>query len=137
MITSYISKKWHFKNFQLLWLFCCSSALAKQSCTILNRNKDTEHLCLTPNFGREGIYYLPIKSSGFPGNSAVKEFTCNAGDMGSTPGSGSFPGEGNGNPLRYSCLENPMDREVWWTTVHGVARIRHDLATKQQQKLSG
>ena len=39
-------------------------------------------------------------------------------------------GEGNGKPLQYSCLENPMDRGVWWTTVHGVARVRHDLATK-------
>ena len=41
------------------------------------------------------------------------------------------PGEGNGNPLQYSCLENPMDRGAWWATVHGVARVRHDLATKQ------
>ena len=39
-------------------------------------------------------------------------------------------GEGNGNPLRYSCLENPMNRGAWWATVHGVARVGHDLATK-------
>ena len=43
---------------------------------------------------------------------------------------GSIPGEGNGNPLQYSCLENPMDRRAWQATVHGVARARHDLATK-------
>ena len=40
------------------------------------------------------------------------------------------PGERNGNPLQYSCLENPMDREVWQATVHGVIRVRHDLVTK-------
>ena len=44
------------------------------------------------------------------------------------------PGEGNGNPLQYSCLENPMDRGAWWATVHGVARVGHDLATKPQKK---
>ena len=52
------------------------------------------------------------------------------GDPGSSPGLGTSPGEGNGNPLQYSCLENPMDREAWWVTVHGVSRVRYDLATK-------
>ena len=46
----------------------------------------------------------------------------NVGDLGSIPGSGRFSGEGNGNPLQYSCLENPMDQEAWWATVHGVAK---------------
>ena len=46
------------------------------------------------------------------------------------PGSGRSPGEGNGNPLQYSCLENPMDGGAWWATAHGVTRVRHDLATK-------
>ena len=64
---------------------------------------------------------LVAVSLGFPGGSDSKESTCNAGDLGSIPGSGRFPGEGNGNPLQYSCLENPLDREVWWVTVHGVA----------------
>ena len=49
-----------------------------------------------------------------------KESSCNAGDAGSIPGWGKSPGEGNGNPLQYSCLENPMDRGTWWTTVHRV-----------------
>ena len=48
-------------------------------------------------------------------------------------GLGRFPGDGNGNPLQYSCLENLMDRGAWRATVHGVARVRHDSATKQQQ----
>ena len=50
---------------------------------------------------------------GFPGGSEVKASACNAGDLGSIPGSGRFPGEGNGNPLQYSCLENPMDGGAW------------------------
>ena len=48
---------------------------------------------------------------------------------------GRSPGEGNGNPLQYSCLENPTDRGAWQATVHGVAKVRHDLATKLLQKL--
>ena len=56
---------------------------------------------------------------GFPGGSVVKNLFANAGDMGSIPGSGRPPGEGNGNPLLYSCLENPMR---WWATVHGVTK---------------
>ena len=50
---------------------------------------------------------------GFPGGSEVKAPASNAGDLGSIPGSGRSPGEGNGNPLQYSCLENPMDGEAW------------------------
>ena len=59
---------------------------------------------------------------GFPGGSDCKESTGNAGDSGSIPGSGRSPGEGNGNPLQYSCLENPKDRGTWRTTVHWVAK---------------
>ena len=51
-----------------------------------------------------------------------KESACNAADSGSIPGSGRSPGEGNGNPLQYSCLENPMDRGAWQVIVHGVAK---------------
>ena len=61
---------------------------------------------------------------GFPDGSEVKASAHNAGDLGSIPGSGRFPGEGNGNPLQYSCLENPMDRGAWRATVHGVAKSR-------------
>ena len=63
----------------------------------------------------------------FPGGSEVKESACNVGDLGSIPGSGRSPGEGNGNPLQYSCLENPMDRGAWWATVHGVANSQTRL----------
>ena len=63
-------------------------------------------------------------------NSVDKESARNAGDPGSIPGSGRSPGAGNGNPLQYSCLENPMDRGAWQATVNGVTRVVYDLATK-------
>jgi len=69
--------------------------------------------------------------NGFPGGSVVKNPPVNAGDMGSILGSGRSPGEGNGNPLQYSCLEKSMDRGVWQATVHGIAS-QLDLGTKQQ-----
>ena len=64
----------------------------------------------------------------FPGGSEVKVSACNVGDLGSIPGSGRSPGEGNGNPLQYSCLENPIDGGAWWATVHGVAKSRTGLS---------
>ena len=65
---------------------------------------------------------------GFPGGSKVKVSACNVGDLGSIPGSGRSPGEGNGNPLQYSCPENPMDGGDWWAIVHGVAKSRTRLS---------
>ena len=59
---------------------------------------------------------------GSPGGSDNKESACNAGDAGSIPGLGESPGEGTGNPLQYSCLDNSMDRGIWRTIVHGVAK---------------
>ena len=60
--------------------------------------------------------------TGFPGGSDSKESACNARDPGSISGSGRSSGEGNGNPLQYSCLENSMDKGAWQPTVHGVER---------------
>ena len=65
---------------------------------------------------------------GFPGSSDGQASAYNAGDLGSIPGSGRPPGEGNGNPLQYSCLENPMDQGAWWATVHGVAKSQTQLS---------
>ena len=59
---------------------------------------------------------------GFPGNSVVKNPPAKAGDAGSIPESGRSPGGGNGNPHQYSCLENPIDRGVWWAVVHRVSK---------------
>ena len=64
---------------------------------------------------------------GSPDNSAGKESACNAGDQGSTLWSERSPGEGNGNPLQYSCLEHPMDRGAWWAIVHGISKSRTRL----------
>ena len=61
---------------------------------------------------------------GFSGGSDGKGSACNAGNPGSVPWRGNPPGEGNGNPLQYSSLENPMDRGAWETTVHGVAETQ-------------
>ena len=75
---------------------------------------------------------------GFPGGTSNKEPLANSEirDMGSIPGLGRSPGEGNGNPLQYSCLENPMDRGAWQAIVHGVVRVRYDLVTKPPQILT-
>ena len=64
----------------------------------------------------------------FPGRSDGKASAYNVGYLGSIPGSGRSLGEGNGNPLKYSCLENPMDGEAWWATVHWVAKSRTRLS---------
>ena len=63
-----------------------------------------------------------IHEQGFPGGSVVKNLSANAGDASLIPGSGRCPGDGNGNPLQYSCLENLMDRGTWWAIVHGVIK---------------
>ena len=65
---------------------------------------------------------MTMESKDFPGGSDGKASVYHAGDLGSIPGSGRSPGEGNGNPLQYSCLENPMDRGAWRATVHGVTK---------------
>ena len=65
-----------------------------------------------------------------------KEFICNAGDAGSILGSGRSPGEGNGNPLQHSCLENPMDRRAWRATVHGVAKSWASLSNWTQYEMT-
>ena len=65
---------------------------------------------------------------GFPAGSDSKETSCNAGDLGSIPGSGRSLGEGNDFPLQYSCLENSMDRGAWWATVHEVAKGQTQLS---------
>ena len=75
----------------------------------------------------------------FPNSSAVKSPSANGGDvrdMGLISGWGQSPGGGNGNPLQYSCLKNPVDRGAWWAIVHGVQRIGHDWATKPKKAMA-
>ena len=64
-----------------------------------------------------------------PGGSNGKESACNAGDPSLIPGLGRSPGEGNGNPLQYSCLENSKDRGAWWVIIHRVAKSQTRLMT--------
>ena len=74
-----------------------------------------------PNAG--GVALIPGQGNRvFPGGLVVKNLPANAEDMGSIPGLGRSPGEGNGNPFQYSCLGNPKDRGAWWATVHGVVK---------------
>ena len=75
-----------------------------------------------------GVLPSPTILLGFPGGSDGKAIVCNSGDLGSVPGSGRSPGERNGNPLQYSCLENFMDGGAWQATVHGVAKSRTRLS---------
>ena len=95
-----------------------------------------EWFLLPPEFlGAHGpdsskLYEQPWSLWSFPCSSVGNESASNAGDLGSVPGLGRSPGEGNGNPLEYSCLENPMDCILPGSSIHGVARVRHDLATK-------
>ena len=70
-------------------------------------------------------YCLP---EDFPGGSDGKESACSVRDLGSVPGLTRSPGEGNGNTLQYSCLENSMDRRAWWATVHGVTEGRTQVS---------
>ena len=71
----------------------------------------------------------------FPGDSVEKNPPANAGDSGLILGPGVSPGEGNGKPLQYSCLGNPIDRVAWWLQFMGSQRIGPNLATKQQQQI--
>ena len=68
------------------------------------------------------VYFFAYGYPVFPSGSDGKESACNAGDPGSIPGSGKSPGEGNGNPLQYSCLENPMEGGAWQAPIHGVTK---------------
>ena len=69
------------------------------------------------------FFYIKLtQAKGFPGGSVVKNPPANARDLGLIPGLGRSPGEGNGNPFQYSCLENPMDRRDWWAAAHRVVK---------------
>ena len=103
------------------------------------------HIYLYTHFTGENTEELANGTSLVAKNSDCKESTCNAGDPGSIPGLGRSPGEGNGNPLQYSYLENPMVRGAWWATIHGgwkeldmteqltlFTSLAHDMLQKQE-----
>ena len=95
-----------------------------------NNTGDSCHAFLQGIFPTQGLNPgLPHCSLSFPGSSEGKASPCNTGDLDSIPGSGRSPGEGNGNSLQYSCLENPMDGGAWWAAVHRVAESWTQLVT--------
>ena len=112
-----LSSSFYFSSHQLLAAFIVCSVSMNVTTLIPHKASMVTHL----------VKNLP----------AMQETVCNAGDLGSIPGLGRSPGEGNGNPLQYSCLGNPLDRGACWAAVHGVTRVRHDLATKPQQPPPG
>ena len=87
---------------------------------MIDVGKDTEKRKLLHSVSQNVSWHSHYKK--YHGGSDGKAYTYNAGDLGSIPGSGRSPGEGNGNPLQYCCLENPMDRGIWRATVHRVAK---------------
>ena len=101
----------------------------KKNTRLININKNRPHGLPSCVMGSSLFVFIYLYL-GFPHSSVSKESACNAGDPVLIPGLGRSSGEGNGNPLQYSCLENPMDRGAWQATVHGIARVGHDLATK-------
>ena len=99
-------------------------------------HKLTNHTCMNLFWGSlfcsTGLcncFYTNSILVWFPDSSDDKESACNAGDPGLTPESGRSPGEGNGNPIQYFCLENSMDREAWWATVHRVTKNQTQLSS--------
>ena len=88
----------------------------------------TSFLLIVPWALLDNLQISTLKHTGFPGGSDGKESICNAGDLGSIPGSGRSPGEGNDYPLQHSCLENSMDRGAWWATAHGAAKSQTRLS---------
>jgi len=82
-------------------------------------------VCLFSAIGMSYGVYKTYTYVFIPDVSVVKNPSANTGDTGLIPGSGRSPGRGNGNPLQYSCLENPVDRGAWRATVHGVQRVRY------------
>ena len=90
-------------------------------------------LTLGSDEGKDSFYGIASsKERSFPGGLDSKESACDAGDLGSIPGSGRSSGERNGNPLQYSCLESSMDRGAWWATVHGVTKSWTNAFTFKQ-----
>ena len=88
----------------------------------MSLSKASRGICRTVPYQYTAYFILIPNLQGFPGGAVVKNLPANAGDAGSVPGSGRLPGGGNGNPLQYSCLKNPMDRGAWRATVSGVAK---------------
>ena len=108
--------------FSLSVYSCSCKALVELSCYHLHKRRFHSEILIQLVWDRASPSAFFEDPHGFPGGSDGKESTCNAGDLGSIPVLGKSPGGGNGHPRQYSCLENPMDRGAWQTTVHGVTK---------------
>ena len=106
--------------------FChCNSHLL---CTLQHDRKSQKAPGLNLHLPADLFFKSLTDFLGLPRWLSGKESACNKGDLDSISGSGRSPGRGHGNPLQYSCLENPTDREAWWATVDGVAKSRTQLS---------
>ena len=107
---------------------------AKKQNGCLRRNAEFQRIARRDKKGFLGDQCKEIEENNRMGKTSLvaqrlkRESACNAGDLGLIPGLGRSPGKGNGNPLQYSCLENPMDGGVWWAAVHGVTKSRTRLS---------
>ena len=121
-LITYTHKWYNYLIYKHEWCRCCfKGTFRKLACGI-----NTLFYKMTANYtsyhNKAPINYF----AGFPGGSDGKASAYNVGDLGLIPGSERSPGEGNRNPLQYSCLENPMDQGAWWATVHGSQRVGHN-----------
>ena len=129
-----------FPNWDSFIYLSSLTAVTRTSKTTLNKSGRS---CLFPDLRGNSLSFSPLRMIfaaglwnlvfimliwGFPDGSEGKASACNAGDLGSIPGSGRSPGEGNGNLLQYPCLENLMDRGAWWAAVHRVTKSRTRLS---------
>ena len=132
-LTKQLNSTCCFGSFPVLVLSCSSSwfylvpvlsrffvlklnLVLQRSCYSVSYPVSSQYIPFVLKLGRSPAY------GGFPGGSNGKESACSVGDLGSISELGRSPGGGNGSPLQYSCLENPMDRGAWWATVLGVAK---------------
>ena len=114
---------------QLAYIIFGYISIITRDCSNRNSHVDKDHTLWRQNIWF-WIWALSLTYPEFPGGSVVKNLPANAGDTDLIAGSGRAPGERNDNPPQYSCLGNPIDRGAWQATVHRVAKVRYNLATK-------
>ena len=131
LLVAFILMKKKGKNTNCNITLECGQFGGEYKLLIYRKSKGEDNFVKMTNstLGRQ-CFYMELRrdSWGFPCSSVGKESACSAGDPGLIPGLGRSPGEGNGNLLQYSCLENLMDRGAWWAAVHGVAKSRARLS---------
>ena len=136
------SQHWHYWHFvqdsDLLWRAALSTirglAVSLPSAQQMQKHPQPQTPHTPSGQCSNQKYLLSVAKGGFPGGSVVKDPPANVGDAGLICGLGRSSAGGNSNPFQYSCLENSMNSRAWQAIVHGVAKVRHNLVTKQQQQ---